>query len=164
MRQDLKAEFSENPVEPDRTIATPMFENRQKRLAQQIVDRSAMARGVVVLDETVAGLASALREANIKVVELPAGTADAVMRQAYLFHRILVTSNTKEFLEEAPIHEYGIVSLEKLTFIDPSPSFATNITAQMISQAISAYGLWTKGAKFLLELRDDGQHELTPLE
>lgn len=138
--------------------------NRTERMAKQIVDRSAMARGVIVLDENVAELAPALREANIRVVEMSAGTADAVIRQNYLFHRILVTRNAKDYLEEAPIHEYGIVSLEKLTFIDPSPSFATNKTARLISQVISAYGLWAKGAKFLLELRDDGKHELTSLE
>jgi hypothetical protein len=123
-----------------------------------------MARGVIVLDESVAGLAPALREANIKVVELPAGTADAVIRQNYLFHRILVTRNAEDFVEEAPIHEYGIISLEKLKCIDSSPSFATNETARLISHEISAYGLWTKGATFLLVLRDDGKHELTPLQ
>lgn len=123
-----------------------------------------MARGVIVLDENVAVLAAALREANIKVVEIPAGTEDTLIIQNFLFHRILVTRNTRDFLEEAPIHEYGIISLEKLSFIDSSPAFSTNKTARLISQAISGYGLWAKGAKFLLELRDDGNHVLTSLE
>ncbi len=135
-----------------------------RRLAKQIVDRSTMARGVIVLDETVAGLAAALREANIKVVEIPAGMTDAVIRQNYLFHRIVVTRNTKAFLDEAPIHEFGIVSLEGLNLIDAHLSFADNRTARLISHEISALGLWSKGARFLLELRDDGQHRLSFLE
>jgi hypothetical protein len=134
-----------------------------KRLAKQIVDRSRMARVVIVLDDTVAGLASALQEANIKVVEIPAGT-DALIRKNYLYHRIVVTRNTKDFVEEAPIHEYGIVSLEGLKFIDPDPSFVKNQTARLISRAISEYHLWSKGARFLLELRDDGKHRLSFLE
>ena len=113
---------------------------------KQIVDRSTMARGVIVLDETVAGLAAALREANIKVVEIPAGMTDAVIRQNYLHHRIVVTRNTKTFLDEAPIHEYGIVSLEGLSLIDEHLSFADNRTARLISHEISAFGLWSKGA------------------
>jgi hypothetical protein len=138
--------------------------DRAKRVAKQIVDCRAMARGVIVLGKDAAALAPALREANIKVVEIPAGTADSAIMQDYLPHRILVTRNAKGFMEWAPIHEYGIVSLEKLTSINPSPSFAANKTARLISQGISAYGLWAKGATFLLELRDDGEHELALLE
>jgi hypothetical protein len=141
-----------------------MAESRRKRLAREFVGRSAMARGVIVFDENLAGLASALREANIKVVEIPAGTTDALIIQNYLFHRILVTKNTKDFLEQAPIHEYGIISLEGLSFVDASPSFAENKTARLISQAISKSKLWSRGAKFLLELRDDGKHRLSSLE
>ncbi len=70
----------------------------------------------------------------------------------------------KEFVEEAPIHEYGIVSLEALSVIDMIPSFAANPTARLISQGISTYRLWSKGAKFLLALRDDGKHVLSVLE
>jgi hypothetical protein len=141
-----------------------MVENRQKRLAKQIVDRAHRRRGCIVLDEGVAALASALWEANILVVELPAGMLDFRKQGLYLSDRILVTARPGVFIEEAPIHEYGIVSLEKLTSIDVSPSFADNTTARLISQAISAYGLWTKGAKFLLELRDNGRHVLNQLE
>lgn len=130
---------------------------------KQIVNRSAMARGVLVLDENVLGLAPALMEANIKVVKIPAGVKDAEIIQNYLYHRIIVTKNAKDFLEEAPVHEFGIISLEGLKFLDSSPSFSVNKTARLISQAISEYGLWTKGAKFLLELREDGKHVLREL-
>jgi hypothetical protein len=141
-----------------------MNEDRTRRLARQITNRAAMARGVIVLDEGLAGLAPALREANIKVVEIPSGTEDEVIIQSYLPHRILVTRNKKPFLEHAPICEFGVVSLEKLSSIDPSTSFADNKTAKLISREISRNELWSKGAKFLLELRDSGRHRLKPLE
>lgn len=141
-----------------------MTESSRKWLEERIVARSTLARGVIVLDSSVAVLASALSEANIKVVELPENASDRVSRKNYLTHRILVTRSPENFLEEAPIYEYGIVSLEKLGRIDANPSFASNQTARLISQALNSNRLWTKGAKFLLELRDDGEHELTPLE
>jgi hypothetical protein len=141
-----------------------MNEGRTRRLARQITNRAAMARGVIVLDEGLAGLAPALREANIKVVEIPPGTEDEVITQSYLPHRILVTKNRKPFLIWAPICEFGVVSLERLSVIDPSPCFAENKTAKLISEEISTNGLWQKGAMFLLELRDDGKHRLKPLE
>jgi hypothetical protein len=141
-----------------------MAESRRRRLVRQLVDRSAMARGVIVLDADLTGLTPALREANIKVVEIPPGTKDTLVVRNYLFHRVVVTRNTKDFLEDAPIHEYGIISLEGLTFIDMSPSFAENRTARLISQEISKKKLWSKGARFLLELRDDGKHRLSFLE
>jgi hypothetical protein len=136
----------------------------RKMLAQEIGARSAMARGVVVLDASVTGLAPALREANILVVAVPAGTEKEEIKSLYLPHRILLTGNPRAFLEDAPIYEYGIVSLAKLKSIDADRSYTRNRTARLVSKSLSTYGLWAKGAKFLLELRDDGRHRLKKLE
>jgi hypothetical protein len=144
--------------------ARPMKEQLRKLLAQEIVARSTMARGVVVLDESVTGLAPALREANIMVIEVPAGTEEDEIKRLYLPHRIFVTRNPRAFREDAPIHEYGIVSLAKLKSVDVDRSYTRNRTARLISKSLSAYGLWAKGAKFLLELRDDGKRKLKKLE
>jgi hypothetical protein len=141
-----------------------MKEHLRKILAQEIVARSTMARGVVVLDQGVSGLASALREANILVVEVPEGMDREEIKALYLPHRILVTKNPRAFLEHALIHEYGIVSLAKLKSIDPDPSYTRNRTARRISKSLSAYGLWAKGAKFLLELRNNKKPKLKELE
>jgi hypothetical protein len=53
--------------------------------------------------------------------------------------------------------------MDKLDPIDSAPSYRTNKTVQLLSKAMSQYGLWAKGAKFLLELREDGSHELKEL-
>jgi hypothetical protein len=141
-----------------------MNEERRQRIAHQIVQRSAMARGVLVVDEDVQALASALRGANIKVVVPPSGMKDEKIKEELLYHRIIVTRNSADFIHDAPIHEYGVISLANLSFVDSNPEYAKNKTAQMISKALSDYSLWSKGAKFLLELSDDGNHGLRELE
>jgi hypothetical protein len=138
-------------------------EQRRLRVARQIIDRRAMARGVVVLDENVFGLESALRGANILVVKLPLGLADDRIKKQLLSHRIVITKNPSAFVEDASVYEYGVVALDKLDSIDSAPDYAKNRTAQLISKALSGYGLWAKGAKFLLELHDDGNHVLEEL-
>jgi hypothetical protein len=82
----------------------------------------------------------------------------------YQPHRILVTKNPCAFLEDAPIQEYGIVSLAKLKSIDTDPYYTRNRTARRISKSLSAYGLWAKGAKFLLELRSNKKPKLKELD
>lgn len=136
----------------------------KRSASKEIRDHSKLSRGVIVLDHDAAVLAPALRQANIIVFEYPAEAPTFDTLRDYLSHRIVVTRNPQAFVEEAPIHEYGIVSLQKLASIDPSPAFATNKTARLISRTLSRYRLWTKGAKFLLELQEDGDHNLVALE
>ena len=138
-------------------------EARRKKLAEQIVARRAMARGVVVLDGDLFGLETALRAANIIVVKPPSGLCDDLMREQLLSYRIIVTSNPADFIQDAPVYEYGVIALDRLSFIDPAPEYSKNKTVQFISRAMSEYGLWAKGAKFLLELHDDGNHVLREL-
>jgi len=138
-------------------------EERNRRLAKQIVARATLARGVFVLDENLLGLESALREANIMVVTSLPGLSDDSMKKLWLFHRIVVTKNPTDFIYDAPVYEYGVIALDRLSFIDPAPEYTKNKTVQLISRAMSKYGLWTKGAKFLLELHDDEDHVLKEL-
>jgi hypothetical protein len=56
------------------------------------------------------GLKEALKGANFRVISVPKGT--------FLGHRILVTKNTKDFIDFAPVYDFGIISLEGLNFID----------------------------------------------
>lgn len=132
--------------------------------ADHIRARRQLARGVVVLDAGLDGLKSALREANILVVECPEAVADDKQRETLLSHRILITRRPDEFIDDAPVHEFGIVSVGKLRCIDCHPRYRENQTAKLISRALSRYRLWAKGARFLLELREEGEHRLQPLD
>lgn len=122
-----------------------------------------MARGVIVLDKGLFGLDPALRGANIKVVKSPSRFRDDVIKQLFLCHRIIATRKPAKFVQDAPVYEYGIVALDRLSCIDMASEYSRNKTVQLLSRALSQYGLWAKGAKFLLELHDDGYHVLTEL-
>ena len=110
-----------------------------KQLRKQIMAQAGRHRGVIVLDHDVEVLASALGNANLFVVTLPAGTPDCDAKGRYIADRIVVTTRPETFVWEAPIHEYGIVSVEKLESIDTSLSYKTNKSARLISKAISTY-------------------------
>ena len=136
---------------------------RIHRLAQHIVSRRAMARGVVVLDEDLCGLEPALTDANIMVVKPPPGMDGEEIRESLLSHRVIVTKNPAAFIDDAPVYEYGVIALNKLKAIDSAASYRKNKTVRLLSKAMSQYKLWAKGAKFLLELREDGRHRLEEL-
>jgi hypothetical protein len=134
----------------------------QERVAQRF-QREAMARGTLVVDENVQALAAALKDANIRVIIPPSGMPDEQIKPALLSNRIIVTRNSKDFVHDASVYDCGIVSLDKLSFIDASPNYETNKTAQLISRAIKDYDLWSKRSGFILVLHDNGRHVLRPL-
>jgi hypothetical protein len=73
----------------------------QTQTARQIVDRAGMARGVIVLDADLKGLASALRGANIKVVMFPPSDRNQKSPEELLYHRIVVTKRPADFIDDA---------------------------------------------------------------
>lgn len=75
-----------------------------------------------------------------------------------------MTNNTKDFLDDAPLLDYGIIGLESLPFIDSAGEYADNSTAQMISKAISNFDLISKRTGFVLLLKPDGKHVFRKLE
>jgi hypothetical protein len=75
-----------------------------------------------------------------------------------------VTKNTQDFLDDAPVFDYGIIGLEALRFIDSSSSYKKNKTVQMISKAISKHGLISKRTGFVLMLKPNGKHVFKNLE
>ena len=70
---------------------------------------------------------------------------DEKIKEELLYHRIIVTRNSADFIQDAPVHEYGVISLAHLSFVDPNPDYAKNKTAQMISKALSDYSLCRRG-------------------
>jgi hypothetical protein len=110
-----------------------------------------MARGVLVLDENLQQLQSELEGKNVHVIAVEPGTPDDKIIQTLLPHRVLVTRNLRDFILEAPVYEYGIISLEKLRFINPKT------TAQLISRVLSKRALWSKTKPWLLVFSADGK-------
>lgn len=140
--------------DPEAIIQGVLSRYRQTAAPQ----KTAMARAVLVVDENVKSLAPALREANFRIVVPPEAMSDEDIKASMMSHRILVTKNTKDFLKDAPIFEYGIISLEALKFIDSDMTYKKNSTARMISEAISEFNLVSERGGFVLFLKPEGSH------
>ena len=117
-----------------------------------------MARGFLVVDENVSFLEHPLEQANFHVDTPDKGLSDAKIKKRMLGNRVLVTKNTKDFLDDAPVYDYGIIGLEALSFVDPAPKYEQNKTAQMISSAYREFELHSERSGFVLMLRPDGNH------
>jgi hypothetical protein len=124
----------------------------------KIASRVAMARGTVVVDENVQFLASMLRAVNIRTIVPKSSMDDADIVEQLLANRMIITRNSKDFVDKASSYDFGILSLDGLSFIDSEPNPAKNKTVQLISKALIDFGLWSKRHGFLIELRDDGKH------
>lgn len=111
----------------------------------------AMARGVVVVDENISGIESELLKRNIKVISIPKGTDDEIIKQVYLPRRILITTNSAHFIDDASSYEYGIIALDHLKFKD------SKNMAVLVSKALIKHQLWAKGHGFILRLNDKGE-------
>ncbi len=117
------------------------------------------ARATLVLHERVAFLCSPLEEANFHTVIADNRLdEDFEIRMVLLSHRMLVTRNTEDFLDDAPVLDYGIIGLDALPVIDPAAEYKTNRTAQLISKAILDYDLTSERCGFVLVLRQNGHH------
>jgi len=130
------------------------------RFKSAATDKSGMARATLVVDENVAFLVAPLKEANFRVLTPTKGLLDPDIKETLLSHRILVTKNTKDFLSDAPVFDYGIIGLEALPFLDPSAAYKDNQTAKMISKAISDLNLVSLKSGFVVMLHPNGQHKL----
>jgi len=62
--------------------------------------------------------------------------------------RILITRNHKDFVDLAPIYDFGIISLSGL-FLDKDET-TKNETARLISKTITDHSLWSKNKAFLV--------------
>jgi len=123
-------------------------------VARKIV---AMARGIVVLDENVSGMEAELNNRNIRVVPIPKGTDDDIIKKHYLPGRTLITANSAHFVDDASSYEYGIIALDKVKFKDPK-SLATIVSAAFVREQ-----LWSKAHGFIIELDDKGNGKVRNL-
>ena len=117
----------------------------------------AMTRGTVVLDENLQNLESFLKDRNMHVVVPPTGTSDEKIAKLYASHRILITNNSKDFIQLAPEYSLGIIATEKLKTKDPEE------LTKIISSAISKLSLWSKRHGYILQLKESNQHTFKPL-
>ncbi len=122
-----------------------------------------MARGTIVLDENVLQLKDALASRNIHVVVPPSGMKDDDITRDLLVGRILVTRNSKDFVDSASSYDVGIIALDELSFIDSESKPGKNKTFNLISKAVIEFDIWSKRHGFILYLQDNGKHRYQDL-
>jgi len=152
--------YSKKPSSSDEIICHVLARFKREPDKHKI----GMSRATLVIDENVAFLEEPLKEANFKIITTQKGLKDFRIKEELLTHRILVTKNTKDFVSDAPIFEYGIIGLEALPFIDASQAYKDNKTAKMISKAISDFDLVSAKSGFMLLLNSKGKHKFKRIE
>jgi hypothetical protein len=76
-------------------------------------------RGVLILDDCLGALESPLKSRNfwVNLISVDTASVDAADQQmdGLLTHRVLITEHSKDFLEAAVIHEFGIIDTAQAT-------------------------------------------------
>lgn len=118
---------------------------------------TAMARGTLVVDECLEPLAPYLEEKNIHVVIPEKKMSDDKIIKTLLANRIIVTNNSKDFINKASSFDYGIIATEHVNIQQ------LDTLANMISDAIIKNKLWSFRHGFILTLNADGKHIIEDL-
>jgi hypothetical protein len=111
-----------------------------------------MARGVLVLDSSLAGLEPHLKRKNYRIVKLPVGTIDAERKALVLTERTLVTKTPQAYEDDVPVLEYSVIDASRVTSDDVT-------LADIISRAWTRYRLRSEGW-FILRVRENSDHKI----
>jgi hypothetical protein len=128
---------------------------------QDQIEMSKQGYFTLLLDENLRGLASALEDDGFKVVVPPQGLDDEALKRMARGWAIL-TANSQDFIEHAARHDYDVIGIEAIKFIDSKPD-RTNETVRKVSQAVRRSKLATTKGNFWLQVRDDGSFRLEQL-
>src|SRR5262245_44416066 len=126
-----------------------------------VVEMSKQGYFTILLDEQLYVLQQALEDDGFKVVVPQQGLHDDATQKMAKGWSIL-TRNSKDFVEGAVRHDYDVIAIEAIRFLDDSRDRA-NETVRKISGAVRRSGLAWKRGNFLLQVRDDGSFHLRQL-
>ena len=126
-----------------------------------IEEMSKQGYFTILLDENLHGLASSLEDDGFKVILPQQGLKDdALKRQARGW--AILTKNSQDFIHDAVRHDYDVIGVEDIKFIDDKSS-RTNETVQKISNAVRRSQIGTRRGNFLLKILDNGSYHLQQL-
>lgn len=106
------------------------------------VELSKQGYFTILLDENLRGLQSGLEDDGFKVIVPPPGLQDDALRRMARGWAIL-TKNSQDFVGEAVRHDYDVIGIEDIKFIDDRPD-RTNDTARKVSAAVRRSRLATR--------------------
>ncbi len=115
----------------------------------------------ILVDENLRGLESALDDDGFRVdMHIPGLTDEQLKKRAK--GCMILTKNSKDFVDDAPRFDYDVIGVEDIKFIDNSPT-RTNQTVKKISNAIRRAQIGKRRGTFLLAIKDDGSYHLQEL-
>jgi hypothetical protein len=115
----------------------------------------------ILLDENLRGLETALEDDGFKVVMPLPGLKDEELRRKARGW-VILTQNSKDFVDDAPRFDYDVIGVEDIKFIDNDPT-RKNQTVRKISNAVRRSQLGSRRGTFLLTIKDDGSYHLREL-
>ncbi|MBV9398831.1 MAG: hypothetical protein JO062_12685 [Bryobacterales bacterium] len=126
-----------------------------------VAELSKQGYFTVLLDEKLRALESALEDDGFKVVTPPQGRTDEALKRMARGWAIL-TKNSQDFVEDAVRHDYDVIGIEDVRFVDSKPD-RTNETVRKISAAVRRSRLGTRRGNYWLRVRDNGSYHLQQL-
>lgn len=97
--------------------------------------RYAMSRGMLIVDENVSSLAQLLRERKFHTIVPPTGMSDEDIVDLFCAGRIIITTNARDFIDLAPIYEFGIIEVTSRAMADPE-SVAKRISKEFSKRSL----------------------------
>ncbi len=128
---------------------------------EDLVELSKQGYFTIMLDENLRVLEPALEDDGFKVIVPHQGLTDQALKAKARGWAIL-TKNSKNFVDEAVRHDYDVIAVEDIKFIDHKTD-RTNETVRKISTAVRRSQLGTRKGNFCLKIRDDGSFHLEQL-
>jgi hypothetical protein len=125
------------------------------------IELSKQGYFTILLDENLRSLEAALEDDGFKVILPPQGLQDEALKRMARGWAIL-TRNSQDFASEAARHDYDVIGIEDIKFIDGRTD-RTNDTVRKISAAVRRSQMATRKGNFLLKIRDNGSFHLEQL-
>ena len=138
-------------------VCDPIVRSILIRFVSKPGDAPRHRRPTLVLDGPLLALAEPLREANFIVI-VGEGLDDFERRRALLSGRIIVTENSTDFIDDAPVMEFGVIGLDAMPRSASAAPLPENEMARMISSAFMNYTLGEERGPYLMLLHDSGHH------
>lgn len=110
----------------------------------------------ILLDENIECLQLGLEAAGFKVILIEKGWSDEKIKKIAEGTAIL-TKNSKDFVKDAVVYDYDIISIENIKFVDTLPE-RKNKTVEKIETAIRASKFYNYRGNFKLVVNDDASY------
>jgi hypothetical protein len=130
-------------------------------LDKREADVARRSKLTILLDENLEPLKDGLRDSGFKVISVKKGMPDEEIKEL-AEGTVILTKNSKDFVNDAVRFDYDIVAIENIKFIDTDKT-RKNQTVEKVSNAIRESDFASKRGNFLLTIEDTGHYRIKSL-